>query len=404
MLQRRSRLVREAVGGKLAVPDADLLEALGTPDVAVHADRAEIEGGHAECLCADLAVPAVEAAEEQVRVAIGQPARLDRMGIIDQEQEHVAVASIERGGVLGHLDMRVMGHGRPVEQPRHLPARVAGAVAGDPHDGLDQLMVPDPAIVGAGHRTQLGPPVLGLQRLHQLAAMREQPVLEIDAGKRRGELAQIARWRADEAGELPERPMGRRDRFVTAGHDQRQALGIVAARLDPHLARLDRPGGGALRPRQGCGVQLAQREISLVIGAREPFGRDAPDAPAPRDIDLVGRSTRRRRGGMVEDSGHGNSPRRAPGDSLPALTRHGRTAALFLSPERCGAERPRKGYGQTRLAVTGRPSPFGSLWRKSAAMICGSRPWPRAFACRKVRWHFRNQDDTRPENRSLRIW
>src|SRR3990167_5964329 len=41
--QRRRRLMREPVAGELAVADRDLLEALGPPDIAVHADGAEIE-------------------------------------------------------------------------------------------------------------------------------------------------------------------------------------------------------------------------------------------------------------------------------------------------------------------------------------------------------------------------
>ena len=61
--QRRRRLVGEALGGELAVPDADFLEPLDAPEIAVHADGAEIEGGDAERLRADLAVPAIEAPE-----------------------------------------------------------------------------------------------------------------------------------------------------------------------------------------------------------------------------------------------------------------------------------------------------------------------------------------------------
>lgn len=65
-------------------------------------------------------------------------------------------------------------------------------------------MVPDPAIIGAGHRAQLGAPILGLERLDQLGAVREQPVLEVNAGKRRRQLTQISRRRPDQTAELPE--------------------------------------------------------------------------------------------------------------------------------------------------------------------------------------------------------
>ncbi len=53
--------VVEALRGEFAVPDADLLEALDAPKIAVHADGAEIEGGDTERLRADLAVPAIKA-------------------------------------------------------------------------------------------------------------------------------------------------------------------------------------------------------------------------------------------------------------------------------------------------------------------------------------------------------
>ena len=70
------------------------------------------------------------------------------------------------------LDERVVRHGRPVEQARHLPARIARALAGDLHDRGDQLMVPDAAIVRAGDGAQFDPPVVRLQRLHQLGPVR----------------------------------------------------------------------------------------------------------------------------------------------------------------------------------------------------------------------------------------
>ena len=166
------------------MPDADLLETLGTPDVAIHAYGAEIEARHAERLRADLAVPAVEAAEVEVGIAVGQPSGFDRMRVVDQEQEDVTVRGVERRGVLGHFDERVVGHGRPVEQTRHLPARVASAVAGNPHHRLDQFVIPDAAIVGAGDGTQFDAAIIRLQRLHQFGAFRQQAVLEVDTGER----------------------------------------------------------------------------------------------------------------------------------------------------------------------------------------------------------------------------
>jgi len=71
-------------------------------------------------------------------------------------------------------------------------------------------------------------------------------VLHVDAGKRPGKLTQIARWRADQAAKLAERPVRWRDRLIATRQDQSKALDIVAASLNLDLARLHRAGGGAL--------------------------------------------------------------------------------------------------------------------------------------------------------------
>jgi hypothetical protein len=89
----------EAVGGIFAVADADFLEVLDAPKIAVLADRAQIEARHAERLGADLGVPAVEAPKVEIGRSVGQSSGLDRIEIVDQEQEHVAVRGIERGRV-----------------------------------------------------------------------------------------------------------------------------------------------------------------------------------------------------------------------------------------------------------------------------------------------------------------
>src|SRR3546814_5424051 len=98
--------------------------------------------------------------------------------------------------------MRISDWSSDVFSSDLLPARVAGAVARDVHHGCDQLMVPDPAVVWTGHGAQLGAAVLGLERLHQFGAVRQQAVLHVDAGERRGKLTQIARRRPDQAAEL----------------------------------------------------------------------------------------------------------------------------------------------------------------------------------------------------------
>ena len=153
-------------------------------------------------LGADFGVPAVEAAENKIRIPIRQPPGLDRVQIVDEEQEDIAVRRVERRRIAGDVDVRIVDSRRPVEHARHLPARVAGAVAGDLLHGVDQFMVEDPAVIRAGHRPQLEATVLDFERLHLLGAVGGQTVLEVDRGERGRELAQIGGWRADQAGEL----------------------------------------------------------------------------------------------------------------------------------------------------------------------------------------------------------
>jgi hypothetical protein len=65
--------------------------------------------------------------------------------------------------------------------PGTFPACTADPVAGDLHHRRDKLMVPDPAIVGAGHGAQLDPSVFRLQRLDQFGSVRQEAMLHIDA-------------------------------------------------------------------------------------------------------------------------------------------------------------------------------------------------------------------------------
>jgi len=89
--QRRCRLMREAGGGVFGMPDADLLKVFDAPEIAVLADSPEIEAGDAQRFRADLRVPAVEASEEQIGRAVWQRSGFDRVQIVDQEEEDVAV-------------------------------------------------------------------------------------------------------------------------------------------------------------------------------------------------------------------------------------------------------------------------------------------------------------------------
>ncbi len=83
--------------------------------------------------------------------------------------------------------------------------------------------------------------------------MRQQTVLQVDCGQRRGQVAKVARRGADEAAKLAEGPVGRSHGLVTAGHDQGQACGAVAIGFDPQVTRLDGAGRGAL----GAGAEAS---------------------------------------------------------------------------------------------------------------------------------------------------
>ena len=170
---------------------------------------------------------------------------------------------------------------RPVEHARHLPARIAGAVAGDALHGRDQFVVEDAAIVGPGDGAQLDATIFDLERLHLLGAMRGQAVLQVDAGERRRKLAQIGRRRADQAGELAEAPVGRRDRRIRA-----RAASAPGAR---HRRGSPRPGSPRSR-RSGSGCARSGRARRR----RGPTGTGSARRPAARTIPRTrGRSARR---------------------------------------------------------------------------------------------------------------
>ena len=230
---------------------------------------------------------AIEPTKEQVGRAIGQLAGLDRVQVIDQEQEDVAVGRIERRRVLGDVDIGVVDPGRPVEHAGHLPARIAGTIARDALDSLGKFMVVDAAVIGAGDGAQVDAAVVGFQRLDLLGPVGREAVLQVDPRQRGGKLPQVRRGRPDHAGQLAEGPMrGCHGRLGTGQH-QRQPLGVVAARLHLDRGALDDARAAA----RGTGAhglgQFGEREVALVIGAREPFRRHAPHTFAPPDIDLV---------------------------------------------------------------------------------------------------------------------
>ncbi len=190
---------------------------------------------------------AIKAPEVEIGGAIGQLACFDRVAIIDQEQEDIAVRGIKRGCVTADFDIGVVDPGRPVEHPRHLPARVARAIARDALHRLDQLVVMDTAIVRAGHGAQFGATIFGLEGLHLLGAMVGQTVLQVDPRQRRRQLPQVGCRGAYDAGKLAEGPVRGRDRFMRFRQDQVQPLGVVTRGLDADIRRLHHPATAALR-------------------------------------------------------------------------------------------------------------------------------------------------------------
>jgi len=128
------------------------------------------------------------------------------------------------------------------------------------------------AIVRAGDGAQFGAPVRDFHRLDLFGAMVCQAVLQIDPRERCRELAQIGRWRADQARKLAEAPMRGRNRCVGVRQDERQFLRVVAMGFDPDRRALDRARPAALGAAFHRGVELRKGEVLLVIGPGKPFG------------------------------------------------------------------------------------------------------------------------------------
>ena len=236
---------------------------------------------------------AVETPEIEVGRAVRQPARFYRVVIIDQEQEDVAVRGIECGRVAADLDIGVVDPGRPVEHARHLPARVAGAIARDALHRLDQLVVKDAAIVGAGHGAQFRAAIFRLERLDLLGAVVGQAVLKVDSRQRRRQLPQVRRRSANDAGNLAEGPMRRRDRLMCLRQHQVQPLGVIARGLDPDIRRLHDPAAAALGAALHRCPEIVERQIPLIIWPVEPFGRHPPVPLTPAHVDFPATSPRR---------------------------------------------------------------------------------------------------------------
>jgi len=208
--------------------------------------------------------------------------------VVDEEQEDVAIGRIERRRVAADVDIGIIVHVRPVEHAWNLPPGLPDAISGDLHHRSDEFVIEDPAIVGTGGSAQFGPSIVGLVEFDLFGPVRDEPVLKVDPRERRGQFAQIGCGCADQAAKLAERPVGWSNGSFLAGDDEREAFGPVAARLDADFLAIDDACGGAVGAGTNGRVKLGQRKIALIVGAREPFGRYAPDISAAGDIDAIG--------------------------------------------------------------------------------------------------------------------
>ena len=77
-----------------------------TPHLLLLRQAAPIEARDAERLAANLGIPAIKPAEIEIGRAVRQAASFDRIQVVDQDQEDVAVGGIERGRILGDQSPR----------------------------------------------------------------------------------------------------------------------------------------------------------------------------------------------------------------------------------------------------------------------------------------------------------
>ena len=83
------------------------------------------------------------------------------------------------------------------------------------------------------------------------------------------------------------------DRFMRFRQDQVQPLGVVARSLDADVRRLYHAAAAAFRPALHIGPEIVERQIPLVIGPVEPFGRHPPVPLTPAHIHFPATCPRR---------------------------------------------------------------------------------------------------------------
>ena len=271
--KRRAGLLDKARRGKLAVPHGQFLKALDPPEDAIAADRPEIEGGKAKRGAPDLGIGDVEAPEHQVRLAIPQFADLDRVPVVHQEHEDIAVAGKKRGRVRGDRMVRVVGVGAPIKDARNLPAFVPGPVARDLLDRLDHLRVKNPTVFRPGRRHEAAVHLVEFGRL--ASPVHPHPIGQSVGGDLRRQGPKIARRGLGELGKLPERPVRRGD-LAAVLHPDPERVGVgdgadILGGKKFDLAgidhRLDRVFAAAFN---AC-AQVSEAEEFLVSRTRDPL-------------------------------------------------------------------------------------------------------------------------------------
>ncbi|MBB4186264.1 hypothetical protein GGE07_002923 [Sinorhizobium terangae] len=103
-------------------------------------------------------------------------------------------------------------------------------------------------------------------------------MLKIDRGQRCLQLPHIARRRTGEAAKLAIAPMRRCHRLTPARNEQGKALGIVTGGFHADLGTFNGSNTGAICSDADRAMKIGERQVALIVGAREPFGRDVADA------------------------------------------------------------------------------------------------------------------------------
>src|SRR5215211_431377 len=145
----------------------------------------------------------------------------------------------------------------------------------------------DAPVVGAGHGAKLKAALVRGVGLDHLAAMVGQAVLEIDAGDRRRELAQVAGRGADQLTELPKTPVRRNNRLGLTRQHESEPVRVISGCLDPHRAAVERAGARAIGAGLYGAMQISEREIALVRGPVQPLRGHAPAPLAAAEVDAV---------------------------------------------------------------------------------------------------------------------